>query len=153
MSMTAIFSSNHLTQSNPIVDMDTAEQMDFRFIAEAKVPKYAPDFVVEKLPDIRAALRYSVQHSHMDQDDIARALDIDPAEFSRMLSSKPSNRKRYFPMEKLSRFYWVTDSYAPMQYLAHEAGLELRALRMESLEQQVERLRQENHYLKQGVAA
>ena len=133
--------------------MDTTEQREFRFVAQAKVPKYAPEFVVEKLPNVRAAMRLAVQGSHIDQDDIARALEIDPGEFSRMLSSKPSKRKRYFPMEKLAEFAWLTDTWVVQQFLARQTGHDLRAVQVETLEQQVERLRQENHYLKQTARA
>jgi hypothetical protein len=122
-------------------------QQKLRLIGEVRNPHLADPEHIEGLRTFRAALRYAVNRSGIDQEAVAEALGIDPASFSRMIR-EPRNiaaRPREFPHEKLPDFYAVTGSYAPLQWACGRAGMEpvsMRETRVQRLERELAEARQ-----------
>ena len=128
--------------------MDFAYQEVFKMTGEVRQPRLADPDIVSRLPTFRAALRLAVNQSGLGQDEIADALQIDPASFSRMLREPRHDkaRPRELHHEKLGDFCRVTGSLAPIQWQALQLGMEpvqARETRMQRLERELaaERLR------------
>jgi hypothetical protein len=117
-------------------------QGNLRLIGEVRTPRMADADVIAGLPTFRAALRFAVNRSGIDQESVADALGIDPASFSRMIREprKVAARPREFPHEKLADFYAVTGSLAPLQWICARSGMEpvpMRETRIERLEREL----------------
>lgn len=138
------------------MNIDSFNQQELRLIGQVKRPEHVSEAVIDGLPSFRSALRHAVNHSGLDQCEVAIACGIDPGEFSRMLRDpkRENARPREFPHNKLPLFCRVTNSKAPMQWHALQVGDELIPRRMEAMEQQLARLQAENARLRLvGVAA
>lgn len=122
--------------------MDSFYQSEFRMMGEVRQPRLADPEVIQRLPTFRASLRLAVNHSGLDQEEIAVALGIDPASFCRMLREPRhvAARPREFPHEKLGDFCRVTGSMGPIQWQAAQLGMEpvsMRETRIQRLEREL----------------
>jgi hypothetical protein len=129
------------SQSLPI-PMNSPYQNALRMIGEVRIPRLADPDVVANLPTFRAALRFAINHSGLDQEAIAESLEIDPACLSRMVKEPKHDgaRPREFPHEKLSDFCRVTGCLAPLQWQDMRMGLEpvsARETRIQRLEREL----------------
>lgn len=131
--------------------MNFAYQSEFRMMGEVRQPRHADPDIIARLPTFRAALRLAVNHSGLDQEEVATALEIDPTSFSRMLKEPRHEgaRPREMPHEKLAAFCRVTGSLAPIQWQAAQIGMEPVSMR----ETRVQRLERELAEAKARVAA
>lgn len=138
------------------MNIDSFNQQELRLIGQVKRPERVAEAVIDGLPSFRAALRHAVNHSGLNQCEVAEACGIDPGEFSRMLRDpkREGARPREFPHDKLPLFCRITNSKAPAQWHAIQMGDELTPRRIESMEQQIQRLTAENARLRLvGMAA
>lgn len=126
-------------------------QPQLRLIGQVKEPRHADADVVSKLPSFRAALRYAINHSGIDQEEVASALGMDPGCLSRTIRDpKHDNaRKRNFDVTELATFVRVTGSFAPIQWLCMQLGQEPVHMR----ETRAQRLRRELAELEAQEAA
>lgn len=120
--------------------MNPSYQSQLRLIGEVREPRLADPEVVERLPTFRAALRFAINHSGLDQEEVALALGIDCGDFSRMVKEpKHANaRPRNLQSSKLAAFSRITGSLAPQQWLCLQVGMEPVAQR-ETKRQRLER--------------
>lgn len=134
--------------------MELSYQHELRLLGEVRRPAQVAESIIADLPTFRSALRYAVNHSGLVQCEIALACGIDPGEFSRMLRDPRAGRgrAREFPSEKLATFCRVTNSKAPVQWMAQQVGDQLVPWRQETAEQRIARLEAENAALKLRVA-
>lgn len=120
-------------------------------------PRLADLEVIAALPTYRASLRYAINHSGVTQEDLASALRIDQAGFSRMIRDPrhPGAKPREFPHEKLADFCLLTGSLAPVQWQAFRSGHSLIAkveTRLERLERELAAERARSYMADQEVA-
>lgn len=123
--------------------MNTPSQSTLPMIGEIRQQHMADAEVIAKLPTCRAAMRYAVNMSGIDQEGIAGSLGIDAASFSRMLKDPKYShaRPRNLPLDRLADFCRITGSLAPIQWLNAQLGLEpvaIRETRMHRLERELE---------------
>lgn len=78
------------------------------------------------LPTLRRAIRYSVSLADLDPKQVYEPLDMDKAIWSRI-----ENGGMSFPADRLGALAGLTGNQAPLMWLAHESGFELRPLRSE----------------------
>jgi hypothetical protein len=76
------------------------------------------------LPTLRRAIRYSVSLADLEHKDIYEPLDMDKAVWSRI-----ENGSMSFPADELCKLASITRNQAPLMWLAHQTGHELRPLR------------------------
>lgn len=128
-------------------------QQELRLIGEVRRPERISEVAIGQLPSYRAALRFAVNRSGLDQCEIAESCGIDAGEFSRMLREpkREGSRLREFPTEKLALFCRVTNCKAPVQWLAMQLGDELIPYRPETAEQCIARLEAENAKLRRAA--
>jgi hypothetical protein len=126
-------------------------QPHLRLVGQVKEPRHADADVVAKLPTFRAALRYAINHSGIDQEEVAAALQMDPGCLSRTIKEpKHDNaRVRNFDAAQLATFIRVTGSFAPVQWLCMQVGQEPVSMR----ETRAQRLRRELAELEAQEAA
>jgi len=131
--------------------MQDSYQQSLRLIGEVRTPAMADPDIVLRLPTFRAALRYAINHSGLDQESIATALGINPGDFSRMVREpKHENaRLRVLPPEKLAHFASITGSYVALQWLSSQVGMEPASMR----ETRIQRLERELAAERQRAAA
>lgn len=103
-------------------------QLDF-------LPTKRPCRPVEKayvlsLPSFRRALRYALSLADLEPKQVYDPLGMDKATWSRI-----ENGQQAFPPEKLHQLAELTGNDAPLIWLAHSRGYELRPLRSELQEQ------------------
>lgn len=111
-------------------------------MGEVRQPRLVDQEIVSRLPTFRAALRLAVNHSGLDQEEVAKSLGIDPASFCRMLREPRHEgaRPREFPHEKLGDFCRITASLAPIQWHDAQMGMEpvsMRETRIQRLEREL----------------
>lgn len=82
------------------------------------------------LPSLRRAIRYSVSLPDLDPKQVYEPLDMDKAIWSRI-----ENGGMSFPADQLLTLADVTHNDAPLAWLAHRRGYELRPLKSELQEQ------------------
>lgn len=82
------------------------------------------------LPTLRRAIRYSVSLADLEPKQVYEPLDMDKAIWSRI-----ENGGMSFPADQLGRLAEITRNEAPLTWLAHQSGFELRPLKSELLEQ------------------
>ncbi len=81
---------------------------------------------VLSLPSFRRALRYSLSLSDLEPKQVYEPLDMDKATWSRI-----ENGQQAFPPDQLDALAKLTGNDAPLMWLAHSRGYELRPLRSE----------------------
>lgn len=106
------------------------EQLDL--LPQRKAPRPIDDDHVKRLPSLRRAINYSLSHAEMDPKEAYGPLDMDKAVWSRI-----SNGSMSFPADDLLKLAQVTQNIAPIVWLVHQLGYELKPLQSE-LEQQLE---------------
>lgn len=126
--------------------MNLPYQQSFPLIGEVRQPVMADPDVVLQLPTFRAALRFAVNHSGIDQESVADGLGINPGDFSRMVREpKHDNaRLRHMPADKLADFARITGSLVAQQWLMARLGMEpahMRETRIQRLERELARER------------
>jgi len=99
-------------------------------------PVLVPLEVVARLRNVREAYRACVAESGMSEGEVAAWLDIDEAQFSRILSGQG----RYLPAEKLAVLETVCSNKTVTQYLAFVHGFALAKIQSE-LEEENDDLR------------
>lgn len=116
-------------------------QPQLRLIGQVREVRHADADVVAKLPTFRSALRYAINHSGIDQEEVAYALELDPACFSRMVKEPKHEgaRMRNLPASKLAAFARITGLLVAQQWLCMQVGQEPVAMR----ETRADRLRRE----------
>lgn len=121
--------------------MNFPYQSKLRLIGEIRDPHLIDPDVIARLPTFRSALRHAINHSGIDQEEIAIALDLDPACFSRMVKEPKhvAARQRNLPAALLGSFSRITGSLAPQQWICLQVGQEPVAMR----ETRAQRLRRE----------
>lgn len=139
--------SQQVSTNSPAV-----EQLDFLSARKAPVPVDKPYLVA--LPNFRRALRYSVSLADLEPKQVYEPLGMDKATWSRIESGY-----QCFPPEKLQELAAITGNNAPLMWLAHNLGFDLRPLRSE-LEEQLEaereradELERENNLMRQLLTA
>ena len=129
-------------------------QSQLRLIGEVKTPRIEPLSLISGLPGFRASLRWGINASGMEQQGVADALRIGHGDFSRMLSeARIGARPRNFPADSLPDFMRVTNTLAPLQWLASAMGKDLIDMRVQTLEERVIELESSNAALRAGRAA
>jgi hypothetical protein len=120
------------------------EQIDFLSPRKAPAPVDKPYLL--GLPNFRRALRYSVSLADLEPKQVYEPLGMDKATWSRIDSGY-----QCFPPEHLSKLAAITGNNAPMMWLAHNLGFDLKPLRSE-LEEQLEAERERANELERQNA-
>jgi plasmid maintenance system antidote protein VapI len=81
---------------------------------------------VLSLSSFRRAIRYSMSIADLEPKQVYEPLDMDKATWSRI-----ENGQQAFPPDLLGRLAELTGNDAPLVWLAHSRGYELRPLRSE----------------------
>src|SRR6478609_5925216 len=100
------------------------EQIDF--LAKRKPCPPVDKAYVLSLPSFRRALRYSLSLADLDPKQVYEPLDMDKATWSRI-----ENGQQAFPPDMLNQLAEITGNDAPLIWLAHSRGYELRPLKSE----------------------
>ena len=111
-------------------------QLELR-IARRAAPAVVDGSVITAQPTFTAALNLCINASGLTDKEVAGALDIDAATWSRIRSGQA-----HFPQDKLDRLMDLCGNEIPLQWLADRAGYELRPKRT-ALEEQIEYLQQQ----------
>lgn len=118
-------------------------QGEMPFLAAVKPPHLAPESFVS-LASWEGALRYTVQRSGYDDYEVADELPISHGYMSRVMRGTAN-----LDGDKLVKLMRLTQSAAPLQWLADQMGFELKEKQPES---ELDRLRRENAALKARAA-
>lgn len=122
-------------------------QLDFLAPRKACPPVDKP--YVLSLPSFRRALRYSLSLADLEPKQVYDPMGVDKATWSRI-----ENGQQAFPPERLNELAELTGNDAPLIWLAHSRGYELRPLKTELQERLAEsearaaELARENELLK-----
>ncbi len=100
------------------------EQLDF--LQRRKVCPPVDKTYLLALPSFRRALRYSLSLSDLEPKQVYEPLDMDKATWSRI-----ENGQQAFPPELMWKLATITGNDAPLMWLAHSRGYELRPLKTE----------------------
>jgi predicted XRE-type DNA-binding protein len=92
------------------------------------------------------AMRYAVQRSGMDDYEVADAMHVSHGHMSKVMKGTAG-----FWGARLVKFMRVTESIAPLQWLADQMGCDI--VRRAPLESEVERLKRENAEKDRELAA
>jgi hypothetical protein len=106
------------TISRPVLQLD--------FVTTRKPCPPVDRVYVLSLPSFRRALRYSLSLADLEPKQVYEPLDMDKATWSRI-----ENGQQAFPPEKLNQLAELTGNDAPLMWLAHSRGYELRPLKSE----------------------
>lgn len=106
------------------------EQLELR-IARRSASAVVDAAVIAAQPTFTAALNLCMNASGLTDKEVASALDIDAATWSRIRSGQT-----YFPQEKLIPLMELCGNDVPLRWLAERCGYELKPLRSE-LEQRI----------------
>ena len=124
-------------------------QGELRLIGEVKTPRDEPESLILRLPSFRASLRAAVNNAGIEQQDIANGLRLGHGDFSRMLSdARIDSRPRNIPGDLLPDFCRITNSLAPVQWLAFKLGKALIDARVLTLEEKIAELEAQNARLR-----
>jgi hypothetical protein len=85
--------------------------------------------IMRRCQSLRDALRVCVDLSGLCPKEIAFALDIDQAHFSRMIH--PADDKRHFPPDLFMKLMEVCGNEVPLRFLALSCGYGLHRLKSE----------------------
>ncbi len=123
--------------------LSAAQQMDSQQVGTISLPVEQIDFVsprkqcppVDKayllaLPNFRRALRYSLSLADLEPKQVYEPLGMDKATWSRI-----ENGLQAFPPDQLGKLAMLVGNDAPLMWLAHSRGYELRPLKSELQEQ------------------
>ena len=91
--------------------------------------------MVSRQPSLTAAILLCQQVAGLDDRELAKALALDPAQWSRVKTGQA-----HFPQERLNRLMDVCGNEAPLIWLASRRGYDLKA-RMTLLEQRLDQER------------
>lgn len=91
--------------------------------------------MVSRQPSLTAAILLCQQIAGLDDRELAKALALDPAQWSRVKTGQA-----HFPQERLNRLMDVCGNEAPLIWLASRRGYDLKA-RMTLLEQRLDQER------------
>lgn len=78
--------------------------------------------MVTQQPTLTGAIMLCVHISGLDDRDLAKALAIDPAQWSRIKSGQA-----HFPQERMNRLMDICGNEAPLIWLASRRGYDLQA--------------------------
>lgn len=92
--------------------------------------------MVARQPTLTAAILLCVQLGGLDDRDLAKALGLDPAQWSRVKSGQA-----HFPQERLQRLMDLCTNEAPLIWLAARRGYDLKP-RLSLIEQKLDAERQ-----------
>lgn len=95
-------------------------QRQIPILSECPKPKLAEWRLVEACRDGLDAIRLCIQLSHLSQEAVGDYLGIDKGHMSRMM-----NGRAYFPDTKRTDLMTICGNFAPLQYDAMRAGMEL----------------------------
>lgn len=130
------------TKRQETTGKESAEQGEMPFVCVVKDPQTAPvEFVARASWD--GVLRYCVQCSGRDDYEVADEINISQGTMSKVLKGTAG-----LWGARLVKFMRVTESIAPLQWLADQMGCDV--VRRAPLETEIERLRRENAELKRG---
>jgi len=110
------------------------EQLELR-IARRAAPAHVPVETIALQPTMTGAINLAINASGLADKEIADALGIDPATWSRIRSGQA-----HFPQDRLDPLCDLLGNDIPLQWWAHRRRYELKPLRSE-LEQQIDDLR------------
>ena len=120
-------------------------------------PQLVSEELIKRIKSRREAYKKCVEESAFTPGEVAAYLEIDPTQFSRMLSGEGAT-KRHLNDDKEHLLEAVCGNMIPTQWAAYQAGYELRrretALEKENreLREQMEEMRKEFDVLhKHGV--
>jgi hypothetical protein len=132
--------SNTMRQANSRANEMDSQRVGNDFLAGAQLDflasrKQCPP--VDKtyllsLPSFRRALRYSLSLADLEPKQVYEPLEMDKATWSRI-----ENGLQAFPPDLLWKLATITGNEAPLMWLAHSRGYELRPLKS-ALEEQLE---------------
>lgn len=91
--------------------------------------------MVSRQPSLTSAILLCQQLAGLDDRELAKALALDPAQWSRVKTGQA-----HFPQERLNRLMDVCGNEAPLIWLASRRGYDLKA-RLTLLEQQLDQER------------
>jgi plasmid maintenance system antidote protein VapI len=106
------------TDSRPVAQLD--------FVTPRKVCPPVDRAYLLTLPSFRRALRYSLSLADLEPKQVYEPLDMDKATWSRI-----ENGAQAFPPDMLGKLASLTGNDAPLIWLAHSRGYELRPLKSE----------------------
>jgi hypothetical protein len=112
---------------SPTNDLSASvEQLEL--IPERKSKPSAPvdKAYLYSLPSLRRAIRYSMSLRDLEPKQVYEQLGKDAAAWSRIENGGIS-----FPADDMAKLIKITGNDAPLQWLAHECGYELRPLKSE----------------------
>lgn len=124
------------------------KQLKLNIPAELKRrPQLLERNLIKQCPDGVSAIRLAVQISGHKNEFVADLLNIDRAQFSRIM-----NGRHHFPANQYGNLMWLSGSAAPAQFFAYQAGYDLKEWIL-SVEEENELLKQQLKDLKNGSTA
>lgn len=112
-----------VSQRQSTISTDVAQ---LELLPTRKAPPPVDKGYVLGLPALRRAVRYSVSLPDLDPKQVYEPLGMDKAIWSRI-----ENGGMSFPADRLSALAQLTGNCAPLIWLAHEQGFDLRPQRSE----------------------
>lgn len=103
--------------------------------------------IIEEIPTLTEALRYSVRLSGLSDKLVYLELGIDPSKWSRIMSGQVD-----FPHEKFIQFMAITRTDIPLQWLAKKRGYELKVSQI-TLKEQLQKEKMEKEELQKKLDA
>lgn len=100
---------------------------------------------ISSIPSMTEALKVACRRSGLKEKQIAWELDLEPAQFSRIMSTQS-----HFPQEKYIKFMEVTGCFIPLQWLAYHCGFELVVMQ-KAFEEQIKEKEEEVAELKKRL--
>lgn len=108
-------------RSTNLTDVEQLDLLDSR--PKKPCPPVDLDYLLP-LPSLRRAIRYSVSLRDLEPKQVFEPLGMDKAVWSRI-----ENGGMSFPADELLKFQIVTENDAPLLWLMHQAGYDVRQLR------------------------
>lgn len=100
------------------------EQLDLLTARPRKEPPPVDLDYLLMLPTLRRAIRYSVSLPDLEPKQVYEPLEMDKAFWSRI-----ENGGMSFPADELGKLAKITGNDAPLYWLIHQAGYDVRQLR------------------------
>ncbi len=108
------------------VGTDSLSVVQLDFVTPRKACPPVDKAYVISLPSFRRALRYSLSLADLEPKQVYDPLGMDKATWSRI-----ENGAQAFPPDQLGNLALITGNDAPLIWLAHSRGYELRPLKSE----------------------
>jgi hypothetical protein len=123
-----------------VASAQPSRQMPLRpFLAEQPRPGKVDEALLRTCNTLLDAVHLCIHLSHVKHYALAEALGVDRGHWTRMMQGQA-----HFPTNKLGLLMEKCGNYAPMQFLAREAGFELfedaKAKRREELRRELDAL-------------